>query len=145
MTRKKPEQCSAWASGNAATAAVKASIVHPDWCDPGLCTATPATANGEAHRSAPVTVALTGGTIDVRAHLYQAHTSWPTAVLVKLELSGLTGPNWQLVTGTTTITLGEVACLAEMLTGLAATGRAGNARGESRSIEPPGRQAGDAR
>ncbi len=126
-------------------AAVEPAIVHPDWCDQGICTATPAAPNGEAHRSEPATVALTGGAIDVRAHLYQAHAAWPTAVLVKLELSGLIGPNWQLVNGTTTITPGEVTDLAEMLTGLAASGRAGHARGANRSTEPTGRQAGVAR
>lgn len=111
-------------------------IDHPDWCDPTLCTVTPAADVLEDHRSQPVTVRAAHGfpvPLTVTANLCQSATYPMAGPYLTLEVHGL-DHDYQTVGGTARIPAEHAATLATMLLDLAAT--AGAAAGQNASGTP---------
>jgi hypothetical protein len=95
---------------------------HPEWCHIGRCTATPACAMGEAHRSEPVSVTVAGVyPVTVTMSLYRANAPWLTEVFVDVEVSGLVD-DWREVGGSARVPAHQAAEVGRVLVELAGRG-----------------------
>lgn len=103
-------------------------IRHPDWCDPTLCTVTPAADALEGHCGQPVTVTTTHGLprkLTVTASLYQPAMYPLAGPFFALEVRGLDADH-QEVGGTTLIPAEDAGRLGSVLLDMAtAAGVAG--------------------
>ncbi|MBX7266510.1 hypothetical protein KIF24_11015 [Micromonospora sp. Llam7] len=121
---------------NPSNAPAGVEIDHPDWCEPSLCTVTPAADIREGHRGSPVTLRAKHGfpvPLSVTASLYQNAKHTLAGPYVTLDVQGL-DHELQTVGGTAQLPAEEAATLGTMLLDLAAT--AGAAAGQPASGTP---------
>jgi hypothetical protein len=123
------------------TQPIGVEIDHPDWCDPTLCTVTPAADVLEDHRGQPTTVRAKHGfpvPLTVSASLCQPAKYPMAGPYLTLEVHGLDN-DYQTIGGTARIPAEHAATLGTMLLDLAATaGTAGqSASGTPRAVLRP--------